>query len=248
MNINLLRRIKPFISTYSQTLTRFLPQQCLLCSHKLNRDERGLCQSCYLDAKNFEQRCLKCNHLLHGHAFYFCGSCQKQPSRPAVLYACRHDHALSQGISKMKHHRNFSHIYPLIKILKEKIIEFNQEDNLLDVEAIVPVPLHPKRLQARGFNQAYVIAKYLSEHFNLPLLSDAFIKMKHTDPQTHLSKTLRSQNLKHAFQLKTAIPFESIALVDDVYTTGATTDELLQLLPNKKFQIWTLSRTFLPEK
>ena len=96
----------------------------------------------------------------------------------------------------------------------------------------IPVPLHPKRLRERGFNQSLLLAKHIAKKFNGELDFLSLIRTKYTRSQTTLSKKERQQNVKSAFHLKTpeAVRKKTILLVDDVATTGNTLNECARVL------------------
>ena len=113
-------------------------------------------------------------------------------------------------------------------------------------EAILPVPLHTKRLRQRGFNQSVELAKPLARKLGIPLLLDHVVRHRETDEQKTLSASARSINLQDAFRLQHPLPFQHIAIFDDVLTTGSTSAELQTLLLASgatKIQIWTCART-----
>ena len=98
---------------------------------------------------------------------------------------------------------------------------------IADYSLIVPVPLHPKRLRERGFNQALILAREVSKRFSLPLEFLALERHKFTEPQVHLSKEQRLENVRGAFAVRKnkRIEGQRVILVDDVYTTGSTIKE-----------------------
>jgi len=103
----------------------------------------------------------------------------------------------------------------------------SEEDLWLDVDAIVPVPLHPVREKERGFNQSQVLAKRLSEIKKIQLLDKRLVKVKNIPPQTSLQANERARNVRGAFKVKRpeTVKDKVILLVDDVYTTGSTLRE-----------------------
>jgi len=94
---------------------------------------------------------------------------------------------------------------------------------LFPVDCIVPVPLHPRRLRERGYNQAALIADKLAREINLPILPDVLVRSRMTETQTRLDTSGRRKNVAGAF---TAHPSQvggrSVLLIDDVCTTGST--------------------------
>ncbi|RQO30468.1 hypothetical protein DBR32_12955 [Taibaiella sp. KBW10] len=92
------------------------------------------------------------------------------------------------------------------------------------IEAIVPVPLHPKKEYRRGYNQAQCIAEGISAYSHIPLLQKAVVRKINTDSQIHKSRAARLVNVTGAFEVHKApqLKGKHILLVDDVFTTGAT--------------------------
>jgi ComF family protein len=92
-------------------------------------------------------------------------------------------------------------------------------------EVLVPVPLHPKRLRQRGYNQALLLAQELSKIIGLPVDEDALIRAQDVVPQARTkSAAERRQNVRHAFACNRNMADKQILLIDDVCTTGATLD------------------------
>ncbi|HYA34602.1 MAG TPA: hypothetical protein VEF03_03230 [Candidatus Binataceae bacterium] len=101
-----------------------------------------------------------------------------------------------------------------------------------DVDAIVPVPLHHKRLWWRGFNQAALLAIVIGRRLERPVEIKALVRAIHTIPQTTRDHDERRRNVRDAFAVvrPDRIRNRRILLVDDVMTTGATADECARVL------------------
>lgn len=102
----------------------------------------------------------------------------------------------------------------------------------LKADAVVPVPMHKKKLEARGFNQAHLIALELGERMNKPVI-DCLERIRETKEQYNLDKTRRYLNIVDAFSVKLMYnidKYKSILLVDDIYTTGSTVNECSKVL------------------
>lgn len=99
-------------------------------------------------------------------------------------------------------------------------------------DLIVPVPLHPKRLRERGFNQAVILAREITRRFSLPLDFLTLRRRVFTAPQVNLGKDERPANVRGAFDVKDGkkVEGQKIILVDDVYTTGSTVGECARVL------------------
>jgi len=102
--------------------------------------------------------------------------------------------------------------------------ELIQNIQFSEIDAIVPVPLHPRKQRSRGYNQSKEISKGISESMNRPLISKNIIRQVHTSSQTMKGRYERWENVNGIFKVKnsTALEGKHLLLVDDVVTTGAT--------------------------
>jgi ComF family protein len=115
------------------------------------------------------------------------------------------------------------------------------------VNVVVPVPLHPKRLRWRGFNQSVLLGRELSRVFRLSL--DPFLLQRkvETPPQTQLNEEERRRNVRGAFAVnpEKSLQNRSVLLLDDVYTSGATVNECSRCLKRagaREVYVLTLAR------
>ena len=94
---------------------------------------------------------------------------------------------------------------------------------------IVPVPLHRSRLNECGYNQSEVLAQEFASYTNLPIVADTLVRKQKTIIQKEMDAITRAKNMQGAFAVETnkldKIQNQTIILLDDVYTTGATTNE-----------------------
>jgi len=113
------------------------------------------------------------------------------------------------------------------------------------VEALIPVPLHPSRLKQRGFNQSAEIANLLSKQLDIPLDRHSLKRIKATEFQYGLSLHKRQKNLLKAFQFRPEKPYRSVAIIDDIITSGSTMSEICKLLKRQgieHIEVWSLAR------
>jgi ComF family protein len=113
-------------------------------------------------------------------------------------------------------------------------------------DAIVPMPLAPRRLAERGYNQALEIARVVAAARRVPLLAHACRKVVETPPQAALPWAERAGNVRRAFVCDADLRGRRVAVVDDVLTTGATLDELARVLRRAgavEVEGWVVART-----
>jgi ComF family protein len=101
---------------------------------------------------------------------------------------------------------------------------------LPEIDVIVPMPLHPKRLAERGFNQALEIARGVARPLGVKMEPRGVQRVRDTAPQTGLPYEDRAKNVRGAFDCALDISGASVAVVDDVMTTGATLNEVARVL------------------
>jgi len=97
-------------------------------------------------------------------------------------------------------------------------------------DAVVPVPLHPRRRRERRFNQAVLIGARVAAALNVPLVEDALARIRDTTPQVKLAGGARLRNVAGAFAARRPVAGKRLVLVDDVITTGATVRECAGVL------------------
>lgn len=118
---------------------------------------------------------------------------------------------------------------PLALLMEEQLRQFA---TACRADLIIPVPLHKKRLQTRGFNQAVLLGETLSQIWQLPLLRQGLVRTRPTKPQIDLTHDERRDNMRDAFAVNAAglVQGKTVLLIDDVYTTGSTLHECSKTL------------------
>lgn len=131
-------------------------------------------------------------------------------------------------IRELKFHRREVMRRSLGKLLAQAVATACEADPL---DVVLPVPMHWRRRLSRGYDHAGVLARAVAGELGLPV-GDDLLRIRHTPPQTSLSRTKRLENVRRAFGLRggEALAGANILLVDDVTTTGATANEAARTL------------------
>jgi predicted amidophosphoribosyltransferase len=114
------------------------------------------------------------------------------------------------------------------------------------VDAVVPMPLHPRKLRERGWNPSLLLAKPVGRALGIPLRAGWLIRTRATRSQADLSSTARRENVRGAFTARDAAP-QRILLIDDVMTTGATLSEASDTLQARGHDVITLALAWSPD-
>ena len=215
-----------------------LPPLCLLCSAPATSG--NLCDPCRADLPWLPaERCPCC--AAPSFASQVCGACLSNPPRfDRVLAACVYAFPLDRVIQRFK----YSGYLAAAPLLAELLWPQLDESDIPDV--IVPMPLSAQRLRERGFNQALELARALARRTGVSLQAEGCIRVRHSEAQSVLPWTQRKANVRGAFACLEDFSALSVAVVDDVLTTGATLDEFASVLRRAgavRVQGWVAART-----
>jgi ComF family protein len=146
------------------------------------------------------------------------------------------------SLRKAIHHLKYRHGRDMAGPLGEMMVRFWLETPLA-VDAIIPVPLHPRRSRERGYNQSMLLAEQLTRAVGIPTLGDVLRRIKYTVSQTKLDGDRRRQNVAGAFVCSgTGARGKNVLLIDDVCTTGATLEaSSLALKAGGAKTVWALT-------
>ncbi|WP_324674018.1 ComF family protein [Hymenobacter sp. GOD-10R] len=193
------------------------PQVCLACEEPLARGEEHLCTLCRAQLPYTDYHKLPANDNPLARRFW-----GKLPMRHALSYVRflrrgRVQHLLHQ--LKYQGQRDIG-----IMLGRWYGAELTECSLAADFDLIVPVPLHPRKLAKRGYNQSDTFAEGLSLGMTVPWSATALCRTEHTDSQTRKNRTERWQNVAEVFEVAEPLSVlgKRILVVDDVLTTGAT--------------------------
>jgi ComF family protein len=216
------------------TLDLLFPLRCLGC----RRTGAWICTTCFDHIpRRLEQRCPTCLRRITP-AGQLCFQCRDTTSSAldGLFVASYYQNSLlPHAIHTFKYRFIPDLALPLGTLLAKTL----EHSTVLLPDAIIPVPLHRRRLRFRGFNQSELLARTLAQtltpELEYPVLIDVLLRTRHTKPQMKTStRAERLTNLKDAFALgedkQTTIAGKSLWLIDDVATTGTTLTECATIL------------------
>lgn len=146
-----------------------------------------------------------------------------------VYYSLFYNRFIKDKVKDFKYNGK-NYLYKSFGEIMINTIEVFELDKKIDLIAFVPT--HRRKEAIRGYNQAELLAKYISDKLNIPLLKDNLVKKRWTKEQSHSTKNDRTTNLKDSFYIKnpSSIEKKRILLIDDIITTGATMEECSKVL------------------
>lgn len=216
-----------------------LPAICALCN-QYHHGRSAICTECQLHLIPVGPACYHCALPLPEGDFLVCGHCcKKKPYIDQAIAAYRFEEPLRTLLHEFKYHEG---LY-LCSFLTTLIVNALPEE-ATKTQCLIPVPMHPKRLQQRGFNQAAELTKQLGRLLKLPYDLTHCKKILNTAPQASLNAEQRQKNLRHAFHAD-PLPYQHITLVDDLLTTGSTVNELAKQLKKQgvnRVDVWCCAR------
>ncbi len=218
------------IKLFEALLDMIFPRRCPVCHEIIAPAGRPVCAEC-------EQRlvpvtepyCMKCGKPVKKDEEEYCRECRgKKQSFTKGRAVFVYDEVMKKSIYRFKYggRQEYAGFYAreIEKCLGEKIGAWG-------AQALIPVPLHKSRLNARGYNQAELIAKELGKRTGIPVYSKYMKRIKRTAVQKNLNAAERENNLKKAFKIeRNDVKLKSVILIDDIYTTGSTINAAAQCL------------------
>jgi ComF family protein len=225
------------------------PEACQLCHAESASAATGLvCAKCWTNVRFIRQPfCDQCGLPYEGNltTTFVCSNCHElkfhfTSARSAVV--------AKSVVLEAVHRFKYSHALWFEPFLADLLVrEAAPALRRWDWDFLVPVPLHSLKLREREFNQAERLAGHLSRATQIPLNSQILRRVNPTATQTLLTRGQRAANMKNAFAVRsgTKLTGKRIVVVDDVFTTGATTNACAQALQGAgaaEVCVWTVAR------
>ena len=206
------------------------PPRCPLCDRIISVGGDRVCGECRGELPWILQPyCLKCGRMLDRSEKEYCEDCLARA------------HDFTQGIAAFSYAGKLRASVQRMKFSnRREYLDFYAEAMVWRAEKwislwrpgwIIPVPMHWMKKNRRGFNQSELLAKKIGRLTGIPVLSHTVRKRKNTKDQKELSGQERRKNLKNAFEVSGDLSgVQSVLVIDDVYTTGSTMDEISRVL------------------
>lgn len=232
-----------FRRVISHLLDIVYPKTCLACHERLTDScmDGLVCFECWQKIKkNTPPFCSLCGRSLRKENLHrsICSECQKMNWHfDRAFSPCVYEGVIKELIHAFKY-KNKDHLgHTLSRLMIDFIKEFRVPVDFVDF--IVPIPLHRSRFREREFNQAQVLSEHLAREFQKPVASDWLQRLRATKTQTDLERDMRLINVRGSFSVKDPhlVKGKNIFLIDDVFTTGATSSEAAKTLKQAGAQV-----------
>ena len=215
-----------------------MPPACLLCVGYGAAD--GLCKGCRQSLPRLPvPHCPIC--AAPGTGAEVCGRClTRRPAFDRVVAALAYAFPADALVRALKYRGGLACARPLAGALADAL------DSEPYPDLVMPMPLAPRRLRERGFNQAMEIARLVGAEFGLAITANGCRRSRESAPQASLPWKERAANVRNAFACELDLAGKTVAVVDDVLTTGATLNELALTLKRRGAREvwgWVVART-----
>ena len=224
--------------------TVIYPKVCLYCND-VGHNEMDLCERCFQNLPWVEYACQRCALPLPNSNSSLCGACANRELYFDYASApFQFDDFIRDAIYQFKFNQKLNQG----KLLAQLLLQHIEGQQLEIPDLIIPVPLHKKRMQQRGYNQALEIARIVSKYIGSELDYKAVYRNRDTSVQMDLPAKQRHKNVKGAFSVKknsTVFKNKHVCILDDVMTTGNTVNEMAKCLKKikvSKVGVWCITR------
>lgn len=230
-------------SRFIQWMLQLLfPRRCPVCDKIVWPSGEKICAPCLKTLKLLTPPwCLRCGKKLYEEG-ELCGDCKRISHKFLRGRALYEYSAVAPSVYRLKYGKRQEYAEFFGEEAAKYLGEFIRS---VQPDALIPVPLHRKRQIKRGYNQAKLIADVIGRYMNIPVYDNLVYRVKNTLPLKKQNPKERQNNLKKAFIIRqNDVKLDTIIIVDDIYTTGSTVDEVADVLKKhgvKKIYVITLA-------
>ena len=205
------------------------PRRCPVCDRPVKPAGHLICDICKDKLKYVsEVHCMKCGKPLGKDTEEYCEDCRKKKHKYIQGKSLYEYKSAAGTIYRFKYGKRKEYAEFLGKEMSE---HFGKNIRNWKADALVPVPIHKSRKRQRGYNQAELLAVELGKRLGIPVKSELIVRVRKTLPQKLLKESERQNNLKKAFKIgRNDVKLSTIIIIDDIYTTGSTVNEMADIL------------------
>ncbi len=211
----MLRSVKQYLTNVIKGGIELLfPPLCFNCNEKLTDDEKVICTKCWFEITLLPDHILSKKHkgenIDHLDSLWL----------------------FDETFQKIVHLLKYSNCRTIGLQIGRFMGNYLKESSWADFEnsVLVPVPLHPAKKRERGYNQAELMAKGISEVTGIAVNTKLVRRVKNTATQTKMNREERIENMKNAFAPQNKIKSKTVIIIDDVYTTGTTINSVAEVI------------------
>lgn len=209
-------------------LQLLFPLRCPVCDDIVRPYGAKICVSCREKLKLLTPPwCMQCGKKLYTDG-YLCKDCQRKKHKYLRGRALYEYESAAPAIYRFKYGKRREYADYFGEEIARFLGKFIRQCN---PDALIPVPLHAKRMRHRGYNQAQLLAEAMGRYLEIPVYGNLIKRVKNTEPLKHQNAAERENNLKKAFNIaQNDVKLDTVIIVDDIYTTGSTMDEIADAL------------------
>lgn len=226
----MLFMIKTGKKNWAEKLGSWLyPVRCPVCDELLGTGIQRMCGACrqrvhYLTAPF----CCRCGKKLADEEAEYCGDCRRRQHLFTAGRALYQYEDIASALYRFKYGGRREYALFFGRELAQQLGGYIRG---LQPDGLVPVPMYAGKRRRRGYNQAQLLTEALGKELGIPVYPDLVIRNRNTKPLKELNPEERVNNLKKAFNLRqNGVKLKTIILIDDIYTTGSTMDQISAVL------------------
>lgn len=205
------------------------PVRCPVCDEVLGKGSQRMCPSCRQKVHYLQQPlCCCCGKKVSDEETELCRDCSQRRHLFTAGRALYEYEDIAPALYRFKYdgRREYASFFG-----REMAQQLGGYIRRLKPDGLIPVPMYAGKRRRRGYNQAELLARALGKELGIAVYPDLVIRNRDTRPQKDLNSEERLNNLKKAFNLRqNGVKLNTIILIDDIYTTGSTIDQISAVL------------------
>ncbi len=224
-----MKSVKKWEARLETAASLLYPSRCPVCDQLLGVGVQRMCPACRQRVQYLSgPLCCQCGKKLSDREAEYCGDCSRKRHLFTAGRGLYEYEDIASALYRFKYdgRREYARFFG-----RELARQLGNYIRSLEPDGLVPIPMYPAKERRRGYNQAGLLAQTLGRELGLPVYSKLVTRNRNTRPLKELNSEERQNNLKRAFNLEqNGVKLKTIILVDDIYTTGSTMDQVSAVL------------------